>query len=143
MSSLNNNAKIYNDEDVVHTMQVVAANVVNKSGIGEPRTGYLEYMNLVPLILFSLFLDTDKQENLKSPLSTFYKLSLILGLAVVYLLCGSLSFVSYYYGSQNYMYKLTSITWWVFMFFIIIMLFPIKPSFEIKTNKYLSRIFSR
>jgi hypothetical protein len=131
------------EDELIHTMQVIAANVDNKSGIGEPKTGYLEYANYLPLTLFSIFLDTDKLENLKTPLSTVYKLSLILGLAVVYIICGSLSFVAYYYGSQNYTYILTSIAWWFLMFFVIIMLFPVKPIFEIKTNRYLSRISGR
>lgn len=132
-----------NDDKLIPVLQIIATNVDNKSGIGEPRTSLLEYVNYVPLTLFSLFLDTDKRENLKSPLSIFYKLSLILGLAVVYFICGFLSFISYYYGIQNYNYILTSIAWWFLMFFVIIMLFPITPVFESKPNTYLSRISSR
>ena len=126
--------EFYEQQELNSSLILLADNVdiESESGIGEPRTSYLEYINLVPLTLFSLFLDTNKQENLKSPLSIFYKLTLILGLAVVYLICGSFSFVSYYYGSENYMYKFTSIAWWIFMFFVIILLFPIKPIFTKK-----------
>lgn len=140
---MSSNENDYEQEELKKALKIIADNVDNKSAIGEPRTGYLEYINLVPLTLFSLFLGTDRQENLKSPLSIFYKITLILGLAVVYLICGSFSFISYYYGSENYMYKFTSISLWFFMFFVIIMLFPIKPIFEAKNDKYLSRVFSR
>jgi len=126
-----------------NSIQILAPRVDSKSGIGEPKTYLLEYANYVPLTLFSLFLDIEKRENLKNPLSIFYKLTLILGLAVVYFICGSLAFVSYYYGSQNHNYILSSISWWFLMFFVIIILFPIKPVFESKTDTYLSRISSR
>ena len=129
--------------ELIHTMQVVAENVDNKNGLGEPKTSYLEYLNLVPSSLFSIFLNTDKIENIQMPLSTLYKLVLILCLAIVYLICTSLTFIPYYYKNIEFMYILTSITWWFFMFFILIILFPVKPIFSIAQNKYLSRIWSR
>jgi vacuolar-type H+-ATPase subunit I/STV1 len=140
---MSSNNRVISEDEMIRAYQILAANKDTGSGVGEPKTSLLEYANYVPLTLFSLFLDTDKREKLTSPLSIFYKLSLVLGLAVVYFMCGFLSFISYYYGSQNYNYILTSIAWWFLMFFVIIMLFPIKPVFESKPNIYLSRISSR
>lgn len=141
MSSIENKEK--KENELIHTMQIVAENVDNTSGIGEPKTGYLEYINIVPLILFSTFLNTNKIEDIKTPLSIFYKLVLILCLAIVYILCIAPSIIPYYYSNPNFIYIITSISWWFLMFFVIIIISNIKPIFSISQNKHLSRIWSR
>lgn len=125
---MNNNEN--NQNELIEAMVNIAKTKNAKDGSTNDKISYLENLNSIPYNLFAMFLNTNNISLLKYPLSFFSKLSFIISLAIVYILSIFICIIPYYYKDNELNYILNSIFIWISMFFIIIIIFPIKMTFQ-------------